>query len=454
MSYRDNRRKLNESRRKLIREKQKKGKRGLFSRTLGVVDAVFDNTFDFDGLGRGEAIDQAIENSKAVKSAMDDYGISREKALVLLNKNKENETTFNPDGSIDEKIKKVDIKEKDRGTQLKGEKLKRTYRDRGGVLRYPFEALTERTDYLQIDINQYESARQRSGNENNLIGRVGTRRLSSRGRNPFGLTTKSLVNKGTILLQIPSQVQDGNSVSYGDSRMNTIVGAALQGTTDVTTAIADGLTQPGGGNIFDRIEEAKDGALGAMGKALEASNVDVNTARQLFNAKIATGVVGAFGGNVSVNQLLARQSGQIFNPNMELLFNGPTLRNFRFSFKMTPRSPEEAEQCKLIIRTFKMNMAPKVTNGRGEQSLFLNTPNVFELRYKSGAANHPFLHRFKQCFLTDISVNYTGEGVYATYENREPVSMIMDLTFKELEPIYDQDYFDDIGRDADSTVGF
>ena len=86
MSYRDNRRKLNESRRKLIREKQKKGKRGLFSRTLGVVDAVFDNTFDFDGLGRGEAIDQAIENSKAVKSAMDDYGISREKALVLLNK--------------------------------------------------------------------------------------------------------------------------------------------------------------------------------------------------------------------------------------------------------------------------------------------------------------------------------------------------------------------------------
>ena len=32
--------------------------------------------------------------------------------------------------------------------------------------------------------------------------------------------------------------------------------------------------------------------------------------------------------------------------------------------------------------------------------------------------------------------------------------MIMNLTFKELEPIYDQDYFDAIGHDADSTVGF
>ena len=358
-----------------------------------------------------------------------------------------------------EPLKETDYKKlrkkdnKNRNTSIKGEKLKRTYRDRGGVLRYPYEALTERTDYLQIDINQYESARDRSGNESNFIGRVGTRRLSSRGRNPFGLTTKSLVNKGTVLLQIPSQVQDGNSVSYGDSKMNSIIGAALQGTLGVTAGVADALVDTEG-NLGAKLGAAGEATKEAVMEAFRASDINGNNLKTLFNAKIATGVVGAFGGNVSVNQFLARQSGQIFNPNMELLFNSPTLRNFRFSFKMTPRSPEEAEQCKLIIRTFKMNMAPKVTNGRGEQSLFLNTPNVFELRYKSGAANHPFLHRFKQCFLTDISVNYTGEGVYATYENREPVSMIMDLTFKELEPIYDQDYFDAIGRDADSTVGY
>ena len=350
--------------------------------------------------------------------------------------------------------KKKNSNTSDYTTRLRGETLKKTYRDRGGVLRYPYEALTETTDYLQIDINQYEPSKDRSGNENNLVGRVGTRRLSTRGRNPAGLTTKSLVNKGTILLQIPAELQDGNSVSYGDNKMNTIVGAALGGTQNIIGGAADALTAEGGGNIADRGVNAFKSSKQAVLSAVEASSVSVDAAKGLFNAKIATGVVGAFGGNVTVNQLLARQSGQIFNPNMELLFNGPTLRNFRFSFKMTPRSPEEAEQCKLIIRSFKMNMAPKVTSGRGTQSLFLNTPNVFELRYKSGFANHPFLHRFKQCFLTDISVNYTGEGVYATYENREPVSMIMDLTFKELEPIYDQDYFDDGGFDADSTVGY
>ena len=330
-----------------------------------------------------------------------------------------------------------------KSTALPTERLKRTYRDRGGVLRYPFEALTEKTDYLQIDITQYESVKSRT-ETNTIVGR--TNRVSPlRGRNPFGLTTKSLVNKGTILLQIPSQVEDGNSVNYGSSQLNSIAGAAISGGVGVMQGLGEALAGE---------SQGADNARDALRSALRAAEVNPDTAMGLITNKLATSAVGVLGANVSINQVLSRQEGQVFNPNMELLFNGPTLRTFRFAFKMTPRSPEEAEQCKLIIRSFKMNMAPKVTSGRSGSSLFLNAPNVFELRYKSGAANHPFLHRFKQCFLTDISVNYTGEGVYATYEGREPVSMIMNLTFKELEPIYDQDYFDAVGLDADSTVGF
>jgi len=323
------------------------------------------------------------------------------------------------------------------------EALKRTYRDRGGVLRYPFEAITEKTDYLQIDIINYESVRDRTGS---LIGRT-DRTSPNRSRMRGGLTNKSLVNKGTVLLQIPSQVQDGNTVDYGSSKLNNIVGAAVAGGVDIMENVGGALGE------LD-LQKAGEATKNAVKNALNAAEVDVQSGMNLLTKVAAGSIVGAFGGNVTVNQLLQRESGQIFNPNMELLFNGPTLRTFRFSFKMTPRSKEEAEQCKLIIRSFKMNMAPKVTNGRGGSSLFLNTPNVFELRYRSGIRNHPFLHRFKQCFLTDISVNYTGEGVYATYEGREPVSMIMDLTFKELEPIYDQDYFDEFGFDADTTVGF
>ncbi len=39
-----------------------------------------------------------------------------------------------------------------------------------------------------------------------------------------------------------------------------------------------------------------------------------------------------------------------------------------------------------------------------------------------------------------MAVNYTAENVYATYKDGTPVSMIMDLSFKEIEPVYRQDY--------------
>ena len=86
---------------------------------------------------------------------------------------------------------------------------------------------------------------------------------------------------------------------------------------------------------------------------------------------------------------------------------------------------------------------------------FLNTPNIFELRYRQGESEHKFLHKFKQCVLQDIAINYTGEGNYATYDDGTPISMIMDLTFKELEPIYDIDYDDpDTNEPLDNTVGY
>ena len=134
---------------------------------------------------------------------------------------------------------------------------------------------------------------------------------------------------------------------------------------------------------------------------------------------------------------------------MELLFNNVTLRNFRFQFKLTPRNEKESEQVKLIIRAFKRNMAAQAQGGLvGSGNFFLKTPNVFKLRYRTGRNNHPFLNKFKQCFLTDMQTTYTGEGVYSTYDDGTPVSMILDLSFKEIQPIYDIDYDDNPGTEA------
>ena len=86
-------------------------------------------------------------------------------------------------------------------------------------------------------------------------------------------------------------------------------------------------------------------------------------------------------------------------------------------------------------------MAPQAQGGiSGAGNFFLRAPNVFKLRYRSGNKDHPFLNKFKQCFLTDVQTTYTGEGVYTTYDDGTPVSIILDLSFKEIQPIYDIDY--------------
>jgi len=313
------------------------------------------------------------------------------------------------------------------------------------VLRYPLKIFTEETDYLQVDVQEYVPL----GGGSPATSAVGI--TSTTTFNPISLlsnprdrfrrnSTKRPIS--TVLLPIPSTIQDGNAVSYKDDELNSITAAAAAGASNLMRGAA-----AAGGDIDAQINNFKE----SMGKALKDSGLSLGSAQDLITKYLAGQAVGIFGGNITVQQLLARQQGEIFNPNMELLFGGPTLRAFKFSFKMMPRNRDESDQVKNIIRTFKKGMSPK-TN---QSNTFLRTPNVFELRYRQGRTEHRFLNKFKQCFLQDISVNYTGEGNYATYGDGTPISMIMDLTFKELEPIYDIDYDDPIsGLPRDSTVGY
>ena len=300
-------------------------------------------------------------------------------------------------------------------------------------LRYPVnEEIHNTTDYLKIDIVEYKPVGKR------LVSSPGSRRNEKR-------NGKNILH--SIILPIPPNIQDGNAVSYSDSSMNSLTAALAGGATDLMQGLSEVLS---GNKTIGEVG-------GDLGKRIEQSGLDLGTTKDLVTKQLAAQAGSLFGGNVSLAQLQARQEGNIFNPNMELLFNGPTLRSFRFSFKMTPRSQLESIAVRDIINTFKRSMAPKtMTTGTGNsQSLYLKTPDIFEIRYKKGSGNHPFLHTFKQCFLENMSVNYTGEGTYATYGDGTPISLVMNLSFKELEPIYDIDYDDDTsGASRKTGVGF
>ena len=168
-------------------------------------------------------------------------------------------------------------------------------------------------------------------------------------------------------------------------------------------------------------------------------------AKGFLTRRLAASAVNIFGANISAGQILARATGERLNPNTELLFSGVNLRKFAFSFKMIPRSYEEGQQIKEIIKAFKLHSASKlgstrqgITDAIGQES-FIRTPDIFELRYRKGGGEHPYLHKFKQCFLESVDATYTGESGYATYDDGTPTSLNVDLVFREIEPIYDKD---------------
>jgi len=256
-------------------------------------------------------------------------------------------------------------------------------------LRYPKEALDAGQDFIKFGIHSYKR------------GGFVTR------------DDKTLADKliGTIILPIPSQIGDNNTANFGPASINfaeeKLFGAAESGIS---------------GDLMGMATQALDLAGQVSGSGL---------VKKYF----ASQALQSLGSNLSLEQVLARSTGSILNPNMELLFSGPGLRQFKFTFKFTPRDDKESLEVKKIIKAFKRNMAPK---GSGDN--FLSTPNIFQINYMKGGGEHPFLNKFKLCALTNMSVNYTGDGVHATYYDGTPISMQMDLSFSELTPIYNEDY--------------
>jgi len=290
-------------------------------------------------------------------------------------------------------------------------------------LRYPAEIIADTTDWFSVKISDYVSGDLLSSGAAEVPSQVTPGATGS-----FATPGGGAQSFASIILPMPSNIQDGNSVSYGEDKLNPLTAAGISAVSNVME-----------GNYFDSGNIAQS-VLNIAEKFTTEAKTAFNSigggpvAKNLILKALAAEAVNIFGGNTSVASILARESGQILNPNMELLFNGVTLRTFRFSFKMTPRDNNESANIRKIIFTMKKNMAAQ------SGGTFLGTPKVFTLEYKKGNAAHPFLHKFKPCFLKDMSVNYTGENVYATYSDGTPISMTMDLTFQEMFPVYSSDY--------------
>ena len=259
-------------------------------------------------------------------------------------------------------------------------------------------------DFMKIDMMAFKPSNLRGPNAGGKLSTVSDRDPDRQ-------------SIGTVILPVPGGIQDNQQVSWNQDTINPMQLALSQiALTTIEQSIGEGAA------------EAADAAKAAL------KTPDAKTALGKYIAGQASGA----------QNLLTRTTGAIMNPNMELLFNAPQIRNFSFAFTLAPRSREEAKTVIKIIRFFKQGMSPI----RSKSRLFLKSPHTFRLAYKRngsessgfGVNDHPYLNKFKECAMGSFNVNYTPNGAYSTYDDGVMTAYQITMNFQEMNPIYNDDY--------------
>ena len=334
---------------------------------------------------------------------------------------------------------------------------------KSGLMAYPLDINPEQ-DHFKISRYDY---RRPTINQSKPSGKIGN-------KNVAGDSVKGSKLMGSILLPMP-KATDVNGVEWGKSELTSSGLRALtatQGAIAASGAVAGGAAGflaggPAGAliggtlgagiiNTDGKTREAraldakakKDGGRNGLGEKL--SNLSAGV--QSTNVQAITNLVGgALGGELDADTVLARTGGRVFNPNAEMLFQGPVIRDFAFSFIMIARSQKEGTEIRKIIHFLKKGMAPKFRN-----TSFLASPDIFTLEYKNGPGSKDFLktvNRFNPggLALTTMNVDYAPNGYWSAYTDSQPVALKMDLSFTELRPIYEGDQ---TISELEGTVGY
>jgi len=218
-------------------------------------------------------------------------------------------------------------------------------------------------------------------------------------------------SKGSATFGIQPRISDSSSVNWNDLEASA---------PELAAAAASGELITNGFGAFENI-------INKIGNTLGTEKSNVLEYGKLWFAGQAAGISG----------LTSRIGGVVLNPNLELLFQGPQLRPFSFNFQLSPRDDKESASVKQIIRFFKQGMAVQ----RSVTELFLKAPHIFSIQYMfKNNSDHPGLNKIKDCALIGFDVDYTPSGSYMTYGDGTMVSYNISLTFRELTPVYADDY--------------
>ena len=304
-----------------------------------------------------------------------------------------------------------------------------------------------RYKYIRPDINQSKPQRQES-----VADGFGTRPINVAGDSVIGSKLG-----GSIILPMP-KATDVNGVEWGGSDLTATglfaLGAAQKFDDAALAGLIGGATGAAGQEALRAagVTFGTGTATGISGEQLKAQRDakknlgrgDATTGNavgvgQAITAQAIASGASLFGADIDVDVFLARTGGRVLNPNAEMLFQGPVIRDFSFEFTMIARSEREGREIRKIIRFLKTGMAPKFQN-----TAFLANPDVFTLEYKNGPGKNDRLKTVNLfnpggLALTTLKTDYAPSGYWSAYRDSQPVALKLSLSFTELRPIYEGD---------------
>ena len=240
------------------------------------------------------------------------------------------------------------------------------------------------------------------------------------------------------------------------------------------------------GKQFTATGRAAVAALGA-GNFSFANEVVKNIAgnakalQTALNTAVLNSIPGV-GGNLSFNDVSGSTRGIVINPNAELLYDSPEMREIGMIFKLVAQNEQESKDIRKICQLFRYSSLPrwggegaqydvtadgtivnifsgeaKVTgsNARfandkpdnrdkdgqfditGEDN-WIRVPDLCKFTFMRGDQPHPYIPQFKPCAIQAVEVNYTPDGTYATYQGMDgaPVAVELRVNFMETKVIY------------------
>ena len=276
-----------------------------------------------------------------------------------------------------------------------------------GSARYPSANFDSTTDYVKFTFYNYVAPFGTGGGS----GAAASVPNYNKSVSDLGTPTS------TVYLYMPEDMEGEYGGQWNDQNISNMAAAGL-----------GAFGKSAGGNLGEGVGAAIDGLKATAGNALTKGTAA---------AKLISEALGAANfGSLTVNDIFSVTTGQVLNPNTEVLYKGPKMRNFSLNFKMAPRNSTEANEIKKIIHAFKFATLPSYGGAADKNLSFVTIPQIVDVTFMRGNKEHDWVTQFKPSVITNFGVSYTPDGAWATLPNGSPVATTIKISFQELKMVY------------------